>query len=186
MSLPDSKHNKSCVYIPARWHGGFRKLDERLIVIHDTESGPTSARGVANYFAHLPYTKKVSSHKIVDRNECITAVKDPFVAWAAPGSNSDGLQLEICGYARWSKRTWFVNQATLKRAAWVVAKWCIKYHIPAKWLTPAQIRAGAYGVTTHADVNKAYGMSSHTDPGPNFPRVYFLFLVRRRMRWLST
>lgn len=185
MSLPDSTHNGPCTYIPARWNGGLRTKDERVVVIHTTESGPKSARAVANYFAGLPSTKKVSSHKIVDLDECITSVKDDYIAWTAPGTNSDGLQLEICARASYSKLDWFKNQAALKRSAWVVANWCIKYSIPASFISVADLKNGKKGLTTHADASKAYGGSDHWDPGPNFPKGYFQFLVRRRIGWLK-
>lgn len=185
MALPDSNHNGPCTYIPARWNGGYRTKDERVVVIHTTESGPKSARAVANYFQNLPPENKVSSHKIVDVDECITSVKDDLIAWTAPGSNSDGLQLEICARAAYSKLEWYRNQSALKRSAWVTAKWCIKYSIPPTFLTMLELKAGKKGLTTHAHVSLAYGGSNHTDPGVNFPKGYFQLLVRRRIKWLK-
>ena len=185
MALPDRKHDGPCTYIPARWDGGYRTKDERVIVVHTTESSPTSARGVANYFQNLPVTNKVSSHKIVDINECITSVKDALIAWTAPGTNSDGLQLEICARAKYSRLEWFRNQAALKRSAWVVARWCIKYSIPPTFISVNELKNGKKGLTTHADASKAYGGSDHWDPGPNFPKGYFVWLVKRRIKWLK-
>ena len=182
MLFNDPKHRGPITRGPyIHYNGGPRNVNRiRLIVIHDAEGA--NAKAVASWGAGGQ--RNASWHYVVDDDNLIQQVKDDVVAWAAPGANSTGLQLELCGFAHWSKLEWFRHQDTLKRAAWQVARWCHAYGIPAVWLTPAQVKGGYEGLTTHVDVNKAYGGSDHSDPGPNFPRSYFLFLVKRRLKWL--
>lgn len=165
------------------YNGGARHPSSiRLIVIHDAEGA--NAKGVASYGASGQ--RNASWHMTVDDNHLIQQLEDDVIAWAAPGANRDGLQLELCGYARWSKLDWYRHQATLKRAAWQVARWCVKYKIPVRWLSTKQLRDEvSEGITTHVDVNRAFRGSDHTDPGKGFPRAYFLYLVKRRVKWLK-
>lgn len=182
MTWNDPKHRgpiERGPYIP--YNGGTRPESRiRLIVIHDAEGG--NAKGVASYGASGQ--RNASWHMTVDDDHLIRQLSDNIVAWAAPGANSDGLQLELCGYARWSKLDWFRHRGTLKRAAWQTARWCHDHGIPARWLTVAQLKNGSQGITTHVDVNAAFHGSDHTDPGPGFPRAYFMYLVNRRLKWI--
>lgn len=179
---PDQKHRGPITrgpYIP--YNGGYRPTSRiRLVVIHDAEGA--SAKGVAAYGASGQ--RNASWHMTCDDNYLIQQLPDNIIAWAAPGANSDGLQLEICGYASWSKLTWYRHQSTLKRAAWQVARWCLEHGVPAVWLTDAGLKGGDLGLTTHAQVSKVFRGSDHTDPGKNFPKDYFLYLVKRRIKWL--
>lgn len=186
----DPKHRGPVERGPAYTYvGGYRSPAEiRVIVIHDTEGSarafPTqpSARAIARWGAGA---KTASWHFVVDENVLIRCVPDDIVAWTAPGANGDGLNIEICGYARWSKFQWFKHQATLKRAAWQVARWCVLYNIPPRWLSDRQLRDGvSEGLVTHAQVSEVFKKSDHSDPGPNFPKGYFLWLVKRRIKWL--
>ena len=116
-----------CVFHgPRRWPGQIRR-----VVIHDAEG--STAAGVAAYGASR--SAKASWHWAVDDKQAIRCLPDDVVAWAAPGANNDGIQIELCGFARWSKPTWYRHQATLKRGAWVAAEACVNYGIPVRWLT---------------------------------------------------
>ncbi|GAA0936235.1 peptidoglycan recognition family protein [Actinocorallia libanotica] len=155
----------------------------RVIVIHSTEApeGPLTAENVANYFAQ-PSTK-ASAHVTVDNNSEVRSVADEDTAWAAPGANSDGLQLELAGYARQSRKDWLDDYSLkmLQRAVYVVAAWCKKYSIPPRRLTRAQLRAGEKGLTSHADVTAVYKRSDHTDPGEGFPWDWFITALREEL-----
>jgi hypothetical protein len=39
------------------------------------------------------------------------------------------------------------------------------------------LKRGAHGITTHAEVSRAFGKSTHLDPGPFFPVAEYLRLV---------
>lgn len=154
----------------------------RLVVMHDTEGG--TARSVAAYFASS--SSRASTHWVVDEKEAIRCLPDDVVPWGAPGANRDGIHIEQCGYARWSLKQWYQHQATLKRAAWVAARTCHRYGIPVRWLTDKQLRNGvSEGLTYHGQVSRVFGGSGHWDPGPNFPKTYFLRMVKRRVKWLG-
>ncbi len=166
--------------IPARWFTKGRVAPVRVIVCHDMEApeGPLTAENVAHYFATT--TTKASAHVCVDNNSAVRCVLDTSTAWAAPGCNSDGLQLEIAGYMRQTRSEWLddYSKAALAQAAKVAADWAKAYGIPVRHLTVAQLLAGEKGFVGHVDVSQAYKRSDHTDPGPGFPWEYFLELVR--------
>lgn len=182
--MRDAKHRKPVQIGPRCRHDGGTRYSTQIeyIVIHDAEGA--SAQGVANYGATTP--RVVSWHVTCDDKILIRCLPDLVIGWAAPGANRNGLQLELCGYASWSKLTWYRHQSTLKRGAWQVAKWCKAYSIPARWLTDAELRNGNRdGIVTHAQVSRVFGLSDHTDPGKGFPSRYFMHLVRRRLGWLG-
>lgn len=183
MPLPDRKHDKPWQPGPyCGYHGGQRELSSiRWVVIHDAEGG--DAQGVARYGVT---TKSASWHVTVDDNVAIRCAGDGTIAYHAYSPANDiGLGLEICGYAAWTRRQWFVRQATLKRAAWVTARWCVKYQIPPRWLSDRELLGNKKGVTYHAQITRVLREGSHTDPGKGFPYGYFMWLVQRRVRWLK-
>lgn len=162
--------------------GARRATSIRLIVLHSAES--TSASGVAGYFAR-PATQ-ASTQLAVDAKSCYRMIPDLVVPWGAPGANSDGLHIELCGYARWTKDEWLERQALLERAAAKCAAWAWTYRIPRRYLTREQLLDGrSRGFTTHADVNAAFKRGDHWDPGLGFPRVEYMAHVRRFYKLLA-
>lgn len=142
----------------------------RLVVIHSAEG--ISAAGVASFFAG---SAQASTQLAADSSECWRMLPDLVVPWAAPGANSDGLHIEICGFARWSEEEWLRHEQMLRRSAYKVAKWCWQYAIPVRWLTDKQLANGtARGLVTHKMVSDVFKRSTHWDPGPNFPKDAFL------------
>src|SRR5262245_38671998 len=102
----------------------------RLVVIHSAETadsfgGDMSAEGVATYFSN-PKTR-ASTQLAVDRDSCVRMLPDLVVPWGAAGANHDGLHVEICGFARWTRAEWLQRESMLRRAAWKTAKWCWQY-----------------------------------------------------------
>lgn len=167
--------------ILAKWFYPTRLKSIRLIVVHDMEFPvrDTAAEECARFFANS--IRKASAHVAVDTNSAVRCVPDEATAWAAPGANSDGLHIELCGYARFTREEWLSgdNLLVLKQAALVVADWATKYDIPVEHLSVGQVKDGkTRGICGHADVTEAFHESTHTDPGPNFPWPEFLQLVR--------
>lgn len=150
--------------------GRARKL--RLIVIHSTQSpcNQGSARSVADYFARGP---GASSHYICDPTATVQCVDDADTAWCAPNANADGLHIEQCGYAEWSRTEWLtdgVGQMIRTQVAPLVAAKAAQYGIPLVALTPDQVAAGAAGICQHIDITNAYpGSGSHWDCGSSYP-----------------
>ncbi|MBA2726488.1 MAG: N-acetylmuramoyl-L-alanine amidase [Actinobacteria bacterium] len=168
--------NRTIVTSPAR------KID--VIVIHDMESpeGMTTAEDVArNWFAKS--SVKASAHYNVDGNSAVQCVPDKDVAWAAPGANHNGLQIELAGKARQTVQEWAdaYSSGMLARAAALVAVLCKKYNIPASFVNENGLLAGRRGITTHNAVSLAYKRSDHSDPGPNFPMAAFVAEVQKNL-----
>lgn len=182
---------KSCTAGPrAANDSGIRKASSiRVIVIHSAEAadsfgGDTSAEGVANYFSR-PSTR-ASTQLAVDRDSCVRMLPDLVIPWGASGANSDGLHVELCGYAKWSEAEWKRRRRLLERAAYKCAVWSWRYAIPVRWLTDRQLANGtSRGFTTHKQVNDVFKRGHHWDPGPGFPRAYFLDLVERYFAEIS-
>lgn len=174
-------------FVPARFFKpgppGGREI--KWIVIHTAETGegPTSAEGVAAYFAN-PRDQQgnpviASAHYSADNNSIVQSVKDRDVAHAAPPMNDQGLHLELTGRANQSADQWSddFSRAELELAArWAAAK-ADAYAVPLVWVDREGLRRGERGFTTHFEVSKAFGLSTHQDPGPNFPAARFLELV---------
>jgi hypothetical protein len=153
----------------------------RHVVIHSTEGG--TAASVAAFFAT---SAQASTQLVVDDRECYRCVPDLVIPWGAPGVNRDGLHIEHCGFARWSRAEWLRHLPTLERSAAKAARWAWQYRIPRRWLTVAELRAGRAGFCTHVDATRAFpGNSGHTDPGDGFPKDVYLALVRRFYRELA-
>lgn len=174
-----SSPNRTVVLTPAR------SID--VIVIHDMEWTETdqTAEACAAYFAKP--TTKASAHYCVDNNSIVQCVALKDVAWAAPGNNHNGIQIEFAGYARQTPAQWAdaYSTAMLKRGGELTANLCKRYGIPAVWLTAADLKAGKRGITTHAAVSAAWGKSTHTDPGANFPKLRFLSFVLSELKALN-
>lgn len=166
-------------YRPA--HGARRV---RLVVLHSAEAPerPGTAQAIARWFAG-PEAPMASAHYAVDAGTTVQCVLEGDVAFAAPGANHDGIQIELAGYARQEREDWLdtYSAAMLERAAVLVGFICADYRIPAEIVDAAGLLAGRSGITTHAAVTAAYGLSTHTDPGPGFPMAAFVGLVSERM-----
>src|SRR5262245_31014112 len=138
MLFNDPKHRGPTTFGPkCSYHGPPRDPSViRLVVIHDTEGSarqfPSQPRAAAIARYGASSVAKASWHFTVDETTLIRCLPDDVVAWCAPGANYDGLHIEICGYARWSRLAWFKHQSTLKRAAWQAARWCVAYNIPPR------------------------------------------------------
>lgn len=151
---------------------GASPRDIRVIVLHSAEAPekPGKAWDVARWFAG-DQAPKASAHYVVDAAEVVQAVKLEDVAWAAPGCNKHGVQIELVGYARQLPEDWAdtYSVSMLDIAARLMADLCFLYSIPVRALTAADLLANASGITRHMDVSEAFKLSTHTDPGAAFP-----------------
>ncbi len=154
----------------------------RLIVIHTMEIDEVdhAAEAVANYFASGQV--QASAHLNIDNNSIVRGVAPKHVAWAAPGANSDGLQLELAGRAGQSVSNWDdrYSRDLLKLAADAVAQYSIRYKIPIRKLSNHELAHGYKGLIGHVQASEVYKQSTHTDPGSNFPWEKFIRMARYR------
>lgn len=164
-------------FVEAKFYGKVpegTKRKVRLIVIHDMEYPEkfTAAEEVARYFATLSEKEgKKSAHICVDNDSIVQCVKDRQIAYAAPGCNSDGIQIELAGYSKQTRNQWLddYSSALIDMCAHAVAQYLVKFDLPPVHLTDAQLRAGQKGIIGHDQCSRVYKQSDHTDPGPDFP-----------------
>lgn len=172
-------------YIEAEnWSRHFGAVDKTLIVVHCMEAteASTTAEQVAMWFAgKRGPAPKSSAHYNVDDEHVICCVPPTGVAWHAPGANTRGIGIEHAGYARQSREQWLdsFSMRMLTLSASLTAYLCDRFGIPIEFIAAPAVRAGEHGITTHAEVTKAFpDRGSHTDPGPCFPMDDYLRYVR--------
>ena len=151
------------------------------IVLHDEEA--STAESAARYFT-LPESGG-SAHLCVDDAICFRCLDNKDIAEGAPGANTNGFHIEQAGFARWSAVVWRSHYRTLHRAAYKTAFHCHVFKLPPVFVFAAGLQQNEKGVTTHAQVSKAF-RGTHTDPGPLWPRRYFMRLVRQYHAQLDT
>lgn len=183
-TVHDGLESLVSLYLEAK---NYTKVDRskqiRHIVIHSAEIKETltAAEALAKWCAG-PNAAKSSWHFAVDADSITQSVKEEFIAWHAPGANKTGIGIELAGYARQTEEEWRdeFSWQTLQRAARLVSYLCRRWNIPQQFVDAAGLRYGVGGITTHAEVSKAFKKSTHTDPGKGFPMEDFLRLVRER------
>jgi N-acetyl-anhydromuramyl-L-alanine amidase AmpD len=171
-------------FVPAKYFGNVDRKRVDLIVMHSMEASEKgdTAESCARYFANMPASKKASAHYCVDNNSIVQCVQTNDVANAAPGSNHNGIHIELAGYARQTAAEWLdeYSRAMLQNAANLCGLvLCPKWNIPIVYVSAGGLKAGRRGFTTHAQVSEAFRRSSHWDPGPGFPMADFLKLVQK-------
>lgn len=153
--------------------GGPRPVSGlRGVCLHTTESAPgASAQDVTNYQIN---SQTGSYNVMVDDHTTILQNTDSWRVWAS-GNQGNDILVHLCFVARasWSRAEWLSHDAMLRNGAKVTADWCRKYGWPARWVNVWNLP----GITTH-DATRAWGGTSHTDPGPNFPHDVFCRIVQ--------
>jgi N-acetyl-anhydromuramyl-L-alanine amidase AmpD len=165
----------------------IEKRQPRVIVIHSMEApekGDT-AENVARFFQNPGkkdngQDRQVSAHLCIDNNSIVQCVFDNDVAFAAPGANHDGIHLELAGFAKQTRSQWLDPFSTLvlENAANAAAQYCLKYNIPVKHLSNAELKSGQKGIVGHVQVSEVFKKSDHTDPGKGFPWDHFIDRVK--------
>jgi N-acetylmuramoyl-L-alanine amidase len=160
--------------VPVATHGRHKPV---AIVLHSTESpnrpGVSDVLAIPNFWRGqgLGY----GAHLVIDgEGLTVKCALDMRICWAVAGANTGRLHVELIGYSRYSKADWDDQDRGLKQCAKWIAYWHEQHKIPLVLSTRA-------GVATHAMYSKAYGISDHTDPGPNFP----LQAMLRRAKYYS-
>lgn len=159
---------------------GKTPYPKRYVAIHNTSNDAT-AEGEASYAQRR--TDGTSSHYFVDNDSIVQSLRTEFGANHAASStgNRHAIAYEITGVNGWTRAQW------LARVAWgllarQIARDCRHHGIAARLLTPAQMQDGkTTGIVTHDLMRRAWGGTTHTDPGPNFPIDHLLSLVQAEL-----
>ena len=153
------------------------------IVVHDMEASETSTRAesTAAYFANPGDGRSVSSHYCADDNSVVQCVLLRDTAWTVgnrPGNNR-GINWELSGFARQTREQWLdpFGLAMFAQMAPIVRADAARYGIPLERRTVAELKAFKPGITSHNDLRLAFGGTTHTDPGPNFPWDVFMTIM---------
>lgn len=148
------------------------KTRKTIIVIHNT-SNNASDTNEASYAKRR--TDGVSSHYYVDDNSIRQSLDTDWRAWhvGSTEGNSTGISYEITGSNGKSRQWWIDNVYWRGLAAQIRADMDV-HGIAARTLTVSELRAGKSGIVTHNQCRLAWGDTTHTDPGPNFPMDYLL------------
>lgn len=177
---------------PAAHTSDGPNLPATRIVIHSTVSPckPGGRHDIAAYF-RSPESDG-SAHYVVDPVGIVQVVGDHTIAWHAP-PNPHSFGIEMCdtpgpvpgdslpaAVIKSMRRVWRWRrpnqQAMLHLTAQLTAQLCAAYGIPVQWVGVRGLRKGRHGVTGHVKVSRAFGQSTHWDPGW-WPRRRFMRMV---------
>lgn len=165
-------------YTPAHYYEGRNRV-LRLIVIHTMEApeGPQTAENNASYFASGAVV--ASAHACVDQDSVVVCLPPTATAFAAPGANADGYQIEHAGFASQDGAGWAdaASQSMLRLSAAHAREIAVAAGIPLRHLTDDELAAGYAGFVGHDQVSRVYRLSDHWDPGTNFPWDQYMGLV---------
>lgn len=173
-------------FVQAKFYGTgrSRNVSPLWIVVHDMEAGEYSGRAesTAAYFADPGDNRTVSSHYTVDNDSVIQCVLLKDTAWTvgnAPGNNR-GINWELAGFARQTREEWLdpFGLAMFQQMAPYVRADGLKFGIPLERRTVKELLSGKPGITSHNDLRVAFGGTTHTDPGDNFPWDVFLAIMK--------
>jgi hypothetical protein len=168
------------IYAGPPRHYGSTRTDKRYIAIHNTANDAT-AEGEASYARRREDT--VSSHYYVDNDSLLQSLDTDLRAYHAGSTigNSQAIAYEITGTNGKSRTWWLANVAWTLLARQIAAD-CREHAIEPRLLTVAEIKAGSKtGIITHDQMRQAWGGTTHTDPGANFPLDHLLALVRAEL-----
>lgn len=177
--------------------GNNRAGEMRWIAIHSAVAPcvPGMARKIAAYFRSA--AARGSAHYCVDPEETIQSAWDSVICWHAP-PNPRTIGIEMCDNPTGTLDRWFPEgtqiehalksrnpfrwlkpnyRRMLRRTAILTAQLCIDHDLPPYYRNARALKAGKRGVTTHAQISKAFGQSTHWDPGA-WPRRAFMIRVR--------
>lgn len=164
--FPNTKYVATC-------SSGKMKQAPSLIVIHSAEG--STAAGVAGTF--LDPNAGGSTHLAIGEDGVYQFLPFDAIACGAQGVNERALHIELAGYASWTRTQWLARQKTLDCAAYWIAYLSDRFDIPVEFVDAVGLKARQSGVTTHIEVNRAYKIGNHWDPGPGFPMDVLLAKV---------
>lgn len=156
---------------------GISRAKRLAVIMHTDESAwdyranrPRASAWTADQLAEYNRRRDISGgsyHIGIDRaGRAVRQNDDQYGTWSVGSKGNDNC-FHICltGTAHQTRQQWLAQEAQLRRAAEIVAHYCLRYNIPIRRLTPAMLSRGEGGIGGHWDCSKAYGGSDHWDPG---------------------
>ena len=139
------------------------------IAIHNTSNDAT-AEGEASYATRR--TDGISAHLYVDRDSVVQSLDTADRAGHAGSSNGNqhAIAVEITGVNGKTRQWWLDNVAWAKLGA-ALAHVVRKYGIAVRRASAAEMKTNpkVRAFYSHDDMRRAWGGTTHTDPGGNFP-----------------
>jgi len=154
---------------PSSSRNGARVL---WITIHTAEG----IRKAVDLKAFFDRATDRSAHAVADDQTLIeNCVPYDRAAWTLRNGNTRSDNLELCGFAAWSRDEWLTNHKGMLNFAanWARSR-CLARGIPIVKLAPTDVAAGKSGVIGHVDYTLGTHDGTHTDPGPGFPWDYVI------------
>jgi hypothetical protein len=156
-------------YVQGRNSYVDRDGDKFGIAIHNT-SNDASDTAEASYATRR--ADGVSSHFYCDKDSVTQSLDTNARAGHAGSStgNENAIAVEITGANGWSRATW-LNSVAWAELGRVLAYVCRAYGIQVRRASVAEMRSNpkVKAFYSHDDMRQAWGGTTHTDPGPNFP-----------------
>lgn len=143
-------------------------------VIHTTENNNTTPpENVANWQRNpangSSYNVLIGADATGARS--IRTNPDNRRSWSAgePG-NTQALHMSNLGWAARKRAEWLANPRQLEKNALWCADLHVRYGLPLRWLSPADLRAGRKGFTSHGNWYHGRGGPAYrSDPGAGYP-----------------
>lgn len=175
LSVPNPGGNRFTSTREPCQHGFTPNQLPHLIVIHTGENTPdfvppdTGAENLARWASNP--NCKVSWHASTDSDSIVWMLPPSYEAWHVRNYNDCGYGIEqATKAASWVETPWAWREAMLRNTAKVVAEVALENNIPLKWLTKAEVDAGARGVCSHAILDP----TRRSDPGASYPYAWML------------
>jgi N-acetylmuramoyl-L-alanine amidase len=168
------------VYAPAGpagpGRGGTRqRTGPTLWVVWHTSQGgegDVSAEGLAAFIRSPATDGNVASYQVIFDTDRVLEIMPPEMrANHAGGANDKGVGGCVPGRAEQTRAQWLdaTTAQYLEQGCQWAADMCHRYDIPPVQINPGQMQAGVKGIVDHNTVRLAFGQTTHTDCGPNFP-----------------
>jgi hypothetical protein len=102
-------------------------------------------------------------------------------AWTAAEFNPVAVQIELCGFAAWTRDEWLNHHDNMLRNC---ADWwreeAGRFGLPIEWLSATAAQGSGHGGCEHEDFGVRGG--GHVDCGPGFPKDYVISLARNEIK----
>lgn len=168
-------------FVAGRNDYGDRDGTKYGIAIHNT-SNTASAANEASYATRR--TDGTSSHFYCDDTEVIQSLDTKYRAGHAGSyeGNEHAVAVEITG-TNDKTRAWWIANVAWDQLGRVLAAVCRKYDIEPRRASVAEMKANprVRAFYSHDDMRRAWGGTTHTDPGGNFPWDHLFTTVKAHL-----